>query len=253
MINVKRPAPVSTSTLPLLMDALADPCYTASSVADAVSHDPGLASRILGLANSAQFGLSRRVSELETAIGLVGTSMVQTLAIANGAALLDRTGAMADARRHAFEVAAAARLLAPIAGVRASDAFAAGLLHDLGELLLMQMRPTDYAGLYGSFLAHDHQLVVERDVFGTDHALLAGEHLLEWRVPEVIADAVADHHDPFPGSHGVTIVVAAADELVTDDPDRRHALTMLALTADEIDGYRGSFVEEADQLEAVLA
>ena len=253
MINTRRQAPVDTSTLPLLMDAIADPRSSAATVADVVSRDHGLAARVLGLANSAQFGLSRSVTRVDMAIGLVGTTMVQTLAIANAAALIDRTGTMRQSRRHSIEVAAAARLLAPMADVRPSDAFAAGLLHDIGELLLLQAKPSEYGAMHPTFDGHLAQLRAEKEAFGTDHALLGAEHLLEWRVPDLIADAVADHHDPFHTSDPTTIVVAAADELTDPDPERHHALDLLEVDADAADGLRARIAEESGELAALLA
>src|SRR3546814_19847861 len=92
MSNTKRQPPVSTATLPVLMDAIADGRSTPATVAGVVSHDPGLAARVLALANSSQFGLTRRVTELSQAITIVGTGVVQTLAIASAAALVDTDG-----------------------------------------------------------------------------------------------------------------------------------------------------------------
>lgn len=252
MINTKRQPPVSTATLPVLMDAIADRSSTSASVASVVSHDHGLAARVLALANSAQFGLSRRVIELPQAISLVGNAMVQTLAIASAASVLDPDGVLADSQEHAVLVATASRLLAPTAGVRASDAFAAGLLHDIGELLLLQARPTEYGELYGGCTTHIGQLRAEKDAFGTDHALVGAEHLLDWRVPDVIADAVADHHDPFRTSPVTTIVVAAADELVSAEPGRHHALDLLELDVAAADGLRQRVHAEAQDLAGLL-
>jgi putative nucleotidyltransferase with HDIG domain len=252
MINTKRQPPVSTATLPALMDAIADRRSTASTVAAVVSHDPGLAARVFALANSSQFGLSRRVTELSHAIALVGTGVVQTLAIANAAALLDTNGVIADAHEHAVSVAIAARLLAPAAGVHPADAFAAGLLHDVGELLLLQDRPTEYAELKATFETHAGQLRAEKAAFGTDHALVGAEHLLDWRVPDVIADAVADHHDPFHDSAATTIVVAAADELISADSGRHHALDLLELDVAAAGGLRARVALEACDLSGLV-
>ncbi len=253
MINTKRPAAVSPMTLPALMHAIGDAAADATSVADVVSQDHGLAFRVLGLANSAQYGMSRNVTELPMAVGLLGTSMVQTLAIANAAARLDQHGAMGDTQRHAVEAAVAARTIAPMAGVRPSDAFAAGLLHDVGELLLFEESPAEYADLRATFCSHRHQLRVEKRIFGTDHALLGAEHLLDWRLPDVIADAVADHHDPFHLSEPTTIVVAAADELVEGDADRRHALDLMEIDAATADRMRELVRCEAGELMGLLS
>lgn len=253
MLNTKRQPPVSTTTLPLVLDAISDADCSAASVAAAVARDPGLAARVLAVANSAQVGLRRRVVDLEEAVALVGSSMVQTLAIASGAALLDHDGTFADRRVHALRVATAARLLAPTVGVRPSDAVAAGLLHDIGELLLLQARPTEYAELLRSAGTHVAQLRAEKAAFGTDHALVGAEHLLDWRVPDVIADAVADHHDPFHTSAATTIVVAAADELVSAEAGRTHALDLLELDVAAADGLLERVDEESGELEQLFA
>ena len=252
MINTKRQPPVSTTTLPVLMEAIADRAATAASVASVVGHDPGLAARVLALANSSQFGLCRRVTDLAQAVTVVGTGVVQTLAIANTAALVDTSGFVADAHDHAVRVAIAARLLAPAAGVHPDDAFAAGLLHDIGELLLLQDSPSEYARLHATFETHADQLRTEKQVFGTDHALAGAEHLLDWRVPDVIADAVADHHDPFHASAPTTIVVAAADELISAETGRHHALDLLELDVAGADGLRDRVAEEAGALTGLV-
>lgn len=253
MLNTKRQPPVSTTTLPLVLDAISDDDCSAASVAAVVVHDHGLAARVLAVANSAPIGLRRRVVQLEEAVALVGTSMVQTLAIASGAALLDRDGTFADRRVHALRVATAARLLAPTVGVRPNDAFAAGLLHDVGELLLLQERPTEYSALLLATDTHLAQLRAEKDLFGTDHALVGAEHLLDWRVPDVIADAVADHHDPFRSSAATTIVVAAADELISGEAGRTHALDLLDLDVAAADGLLERVDDESGELERLLA
>lgn len=252
MLNTKRQPPVSTATLPLVLDAIADADCSAATVAAVVVHDHGLAARVLAVANSAHVGLRRRVVQLEEAVALVGTSVVQTLAIASGAALLDRDGTFADRRVHALRVATAARLLAPTVGVRPSDAFAAGLLHDIGELLLLQERPTEYTALVRSTDSHLAQLRAEKELFGTDHALVGAEHLLDWRVPDVIADAVADHHDPFATSAPTTVVVAAADELISAELGRHHALDLLEVDVAAADGLRQRVGVEASDLAGLV-
>lgn len=134
-----------------------------------------------------------------------------------------------DLWSHATLVARIARAIAPTAGVDPVDAAAAGLLHDVGELLLIARRPIGYLSLTTCHLSHGEQLAAEKDVFGIDHALLGAEHLLDLRVPDVVADAVADHHDPLRDSALTTLVVACADEIADGDAGRRHALDLLGI------------------------
>lgn len=132
---------------------------------------------------------------------------------------------------HASEVARLARDLAPVADVDPREAAAAGLLHDVGELLLLADRPAHYPALLGAAADHAAQLAAEKAAFGSDHALLGAEHLLDHRIADVVADAVADHPDPFRDSDLTTIVVAAADEIAEGNPDRHHATDLLGIDA----------------------
>ena len=133
---------------------------------------------------------------------------------------------------HASEVARLARDIAPAADVDPHHAGAAGLLHDIGELLLLARHGGDYAALVSAGIHHAAQLEAEKLAFGIDHALLAAEHLLDHRIAHVVADAVADHHDPFRESDQTTIVVAAADEIVSAETGRHHAMDLLGISAD---------------------
>ena len=130
---------------------------------------------------------------------------------------------------HASEVARLARDLAPAADVDPHDAGSAGLLHDVGELLLLARQPDGYGALLAGSDDHAGQLDAEKLAFGVDHALLGAQHLLDHRIAHVVADAVADHHDPFRESDPTTIVVAAADEMAAGDPHRRHAMDLLGI------------------------
>lgn len=134
-------------------------------------------------------------------------------------------------RSHSIEVACLARELAPLVAASPGDAFAAGLLHDIGELLLLARDPIAALELRSLGLSHGETLRREVAWFGTDHALLAAEHLLELRVDDVVAAAVADHHDPVGASDPVTVVVAAADALLAGD-ERRRAVGMLPMPDD---------------------
>lgn len=133
---------------------------------------------------------------------------------------------------HARVVSKLARDLAPLAGVDPVDAAAGGLLHDVGELLLLAAHPATYAAMSDRGLDHRSRLWVEKATFRADHALLAADHLLDHRIPHVIADAVADHHEPFADSDLTTIVVAAADEIADGEPGRRRSLELLGISDD---------------------
>ena len=210
-MDTRKQAPVAASTLAALHDAIADRRASAASVAAVVDTDPGLLSRVLALANSAFFGMARRVADSHRAVSLVGAETVRTLAIVGLTGLLD--GGLPDGREHALAAAAAARRLAPVAGVPVGEAFTAALLHDLGELLLWQDRGERYLTLRADAGDDAHQLQLERLVIGVDHAELGAQHLAEWRLPDRVVAAVRDHHTVTDDAPPLTLVTAAAHQL----------------------------------------
>lgn len=243
--------PVSATVVPVLFEALDDPWSSSSRVAEVVASDAGLATRVLAVANSAAFGRARQVTEIQAGVALIGVNMVQTLALAGSSRLLDGAGGLQHMRHHAIETACAARLLAAKIGLPEADAFAAGLLHDIGELLLWQKDPQGYAAAYAEWETIDDQLRGERGLFGADHATAARDQLTEWGLPGAIIDAVGDHHRPDLHHHDLSTLIAAADDLVwptgrPEDHDR------LGLGDEELDRVRAELETAAQELNAML-
>lgn len=253
MVDPQRQPPVSVATVNDIVIAIEDPMASAGSIAEVVSSDPGLTARTLGLANSAFYGLARTVGDIRQAVALVGMEMVRTLAISGASGLLDEANGVPHLRDHALRVAAAARLLAPRVSVRSSDAFTAGLLHDIGELLLWQGDPEGYPAVHDKASDAADQLAIETDLYKTDHAILAAEHLFLWRLPEPIVDAVGDHHDPSPTSDNLTVVVAAADELAGPAGTADLALGLLGLDEADADALRDLVEAEHAELRGLLS
>ncbi len=132
-------------------------------------------------------------------------------------------------RTHGVQVACLSREMAPLVDADPGDAFAAGLLHDIGQLLLMHRDPSGYVELLAENWEQAERLHHEKERYGTDHALLGAEYVLEHRLPDTVADAVADHHDPFVSCATATVVVAAADELLGADASCRSAVRLLGV------------------------
>lgn len=243
--------PVSATIVPVLFDALKDPHTSSAHVAEVVGSDAGLAARVLAVANSAAFGRPRQVTDIQSAVALIGANMVQTLAIAGSTSLLDGAGGLPHMRDHAIETACASRLLASRVGLPEADAFAAGLLHDIGELLLWQSDPSGYTAAYAGWEDLGAQLRGERGLFGADHATAGRERLTEWGFPGAIIDAVGDHHRPDLHHRDLSTVVASAEELVNahdtaTDHDR------LRLGSDELQRLRDEVARDAAEMNTLL-
>ncbi|MBQ7151086.1 MAG: HDOD domain-containing protein [Synergistaceae bacterium] len=186
------------------MRKLNDPESNAADVAKSLSRDEGLVLRILKLANSAAYGMTRNISNISEAIALLGYKSVSNIILAatvysamdkglSGYAL-DR----GELWRHSLMVAYTSRQLAKITGkVSTEDAYVGGLLHDIGKVILNDYVRFGY-GIIVKMVEEKHIPFTEAElkVLGFDHAMI-GEILVErWEMPEAYRVAVAYHHKP---------------------------------------------------------
>jgi putative nucleotidyltransferase with HDIG domain len=186
---------------------------------DVVEHDQSLTSKILRLANSAFFGQSRRVATIPRAVVLLGFSTVRNLALSvkvwetlgNG---VSRTH-VEELWAHAVAVAVATRSLTK--RLRAGDpdeAFTAGLLHDVGRLVIALRFREHYWEAVGGAGERGPVESLESATFGVDHAEIGGWMLEAWSLPAGIVEPVRLHHTGI-GRPGLAGVLAAANRLIT--------------------------------------
>ena len=160
--------------------------------------DAAVVARLLAAANAGALGAIGRVDSVRQAIMLLGISRVRDITVAT--AIIDRFTAAPpfDARRlwlHSVGVAICAREVALSAGLNAEVAQTAGLLHDIGQLLLFAVDPVAYADVLIKKAERDIDIVdAEREYLGVDHAHVGGELARLWKLPEAVADAIAAHH-----------------------------------------------------------
>jgi HD-like signal output (HDOD) protein len=177
--------------------ALADPEVETRRLAEIVGQDPGMSTRVLQFVNSAYFGLSRRVESIEQAIVYVGANTLRHLALTlHVQHSFGRTGeaALASVERHSVLTARIARRLVTDPA-RAEAAFAAGLLHDAGKLVLHDRLPEAWAEANAVSRREARPLYeVEREVLGADHAQVGAYLLGLWGIPHAILEPVAFHH-----------------------------------------------------------
>ena len=178
-----------------VIELVSDPDVSVATIASLVSKDQVLASRVLGLANSAYCAPMQSVSTVLEAIVRLGTAAVRNVVVT-----VSFTSRMHDPRiygeaareraDHAIGTAYVARLVAERAKVDENEAFLCGLLHDIGKLVVMK-------------LAHDHgnktKSPIPQDQIETAiiarHAALGAITLKRWKLPEALIEPVAYHHD----------------------------------------------------------
>ena len=212
---------------------LSDPNVDPARVAVAVRTQPLFVARLLQLVNSAFVGLPRPVLNVQEAIEAIGIRTLHHLVVDVG---IVRVAAPTAARhfrfddhgRHSVLVGKVARAVVDDPN-RATEAFTAGLLHDVGRTLLAIHRPEAFDRCHEEALRTGRDTAaVEREILRFDHARV-GSYLLElWGLPATVTEAVARHHDPDPPAQPADPVVDAvrgAEALVHDllGPDSSYA------------------------------
>lgn len=246
---------------------------SAATVAKIIVTDQALSARVLRLANSAFYGLSRRIVDLPEAVVVLGMKTVKNLALVAGTyPWMQRpvTGyclGPAEMWRHAFGTAVASQLIATASRKAPEDvAFTAGLLHDLGKVALSVWIEEKlgaillYAGREG--IAFDE---AERRVLGYDHCQVGFHLATNWNLPEEICEAALHHHAPSQAREYQNVVdcVHVGDYICSamgfglggDGLSYRFdesSLARLGLTAESLDKLTDEFIEKFEEYESLF-
>lgn len=190
---------------------------------EAIQTDPILVARILRRLNSSYYSLSTKITDLRTAISLLGFREIRNLAMTVCMSrLFETNGNHGTYRRealweHCVAVGAAARLVARVCGRGVpEEAYIAGLLHDLGIILIDQSLRRHFCQVVSMVGPSLTTCEAENRILSFDHALLGGFIASKWNLAEPVIDAIAYHHNSgeYHGPHcDLVYVVAIANYL----------------------------------------
>jgi putative nucleotidyltransferase with HDIG domain len=190
-----------------ILKTLNDDDADADSLVQQLNTDPAIVARLLAAANSSAFGLSSQVATTRQAIMVLGLETVRTITLAT--ALIEHFGhctSAFDSRqlwRHSLGVATCARVVAEHAGGPPEAAFSTGLLHDIGQLLMVAVAPESCAQVRIRMRQLNEPIIVaEQAVFGYDHAIAGGALAKLWQLPPDIIAGIHGHHNPDSGDDG---------------------------------------------------
>jgi HD-like signal output (HDOD) protein len=195
----------------------------AEKLREAIQGDPVLVARILRRLNSSYYALSHKVSDLKTAISLLGMREIRNLALTVFVSRFYEGGTAHGTYKrenlwaHSVGVAVASRLVARVCGRAAGEeAYIAGLLHDIGLILLDQTLRRHFHKVLDSLDESTPTHIAESRILTFDHALLGGFVARRWNFPDPVADAITFHHQPwcYSGPHRDLVqVVSVANYL----------------------------------------
>lgn len=226
-----REAPVVSQVIDLDSLPAAPPVYAALSramtgdpsiqeIEAIVMKDQAIAAQVLKIVNSAFFGAPRLVTSLPQALSFLGLSALRSLVLTvESFKVFDSSSAC---REFSFEEHQTHGLLTARIASRAvlprerETAFTAGLLHDVGALILASRVPAAYTNVLRRAVAEQRPLEeVELEMMATGHPVVGAQLLGLWGLPEVIVDIVARHHEPgaFATGWGAGAAVRVGDVL----------------------------------------
>jgi len=186
-----------------LTEMIENPRASATDVASIVAQDTALSVRLLKVANSAFYSFGGGVETVSQAFAMVGAARVRDLALATSVSTLFRGVPpelihQDDFWRHSLACGIGARLLAERRGERNVERlFVAGMLHDVGRLVLYVQVPQ----LAGEVLSRARAAGIllyqaERELLGFDHGEVGGALMTRWQMPATLVETVARHHRP---------------------------------------------------------
>ncbi len=205
-----------------IIAAVDDPRASVSRLNELIEQEPALATKMLRLANSAYFGRRNGIVSLSQCSLVLGFNTIRSLALsASVQQLVLGTGVRHfDPHafwRHSLGSGVGSRVLARKAGTDAEAAMAAGLVHDIGMLVLDVVCPKEFEEALKLHQTGMPELEAEKQVLGATHPEVGGWLAAKWKLPDSIIAAISWHHQPgSAGTHaGLASVVSLADQLTT--------------------------------------
>ncbi|MEW6664679.1 MAG: HDOD domain-containing protein [Thermodesulfobacteriota bacterium] len=218
---------INLSTLPTvymhLNEAIHKPTSSASGIANVINKDTNLSAKLLKIVNSAFYGFPYRIDTLSRAVAIVGTNQLSTLALGVNVIkvfksipqdLID----MKSFWKHSIGCGIIARILASHQNVMNTERlFVAGLIHDIGRLLMYNYTPNQariaiLEARRSKRLLHD----VERQIMNLEHASLGAMLLKKWQLPVSLENITRHHHTPTKSSDPFEpSIVHLADLIIT--------------------------------------
>ncbi|UZP66090.1 HDOD domain-containing protein [Desulfovibrio mangrovi] len=186
-----------------ILKELQSPACSARRMGEVVSRDPGLTAKILRLVNSPFYGFPSRIDTIERAITILGVNELTTLAIGISATstfsnIPSSVLNMQHFWEHSVSCGTLARLIAGTKpGLSEERFFVAGLLHDIGMLLMLRAMPQSFCRAL--LLSRDRKIPLEQaeqEVCGFDHSEVGGLLLEAWGIPDSLTHMVRHHHAP---------------------------------------------------------
>ncbi|HZF30619.1 MAG TPA: response regulator [Gammaproteobacteria bacterium] len=254
-------------SLPKLYQAITDEIAredaSLARVAAIIGQDLSMTAKVLQLVNSAFFGLGRRVADIDQAVSYLGVDVIRSLVASHSAFSAFETVDLdffQQLWRHSSLTAALAKAIAQLASddpIVHAESFQAGMLHDIGALVLAARLPNEYRDARRHAESGKGSLAArELEVFGCDHGRIGAYLMGLWGLSDRIVEAIAYHDRPSACSYqkiAPLTAVHAASALVLEAMGREGFETKLDLDYLEVVGCAGSLPKWREEAARIVA
>ncbi|MCW5652418.1 HDOD domain-containing protein [Hydrogenophaga sp.] len=229
LLNYPRALPAMSRTVSDLLAEMNKDDPSPKRVSSLIAHDPALTTRVLRLSNSAFFRVSRRIGNADEAVAMLGMTHVRSLVMAAALGSSFKNVPGVDLRqfwRYSLRVADISRSLAALLRQNEGNAFTAGLIHAIGDLIMHIAMPDEVGPLdMGTPPLDLRRADAERAAFGYTYAEVGAGMAEKWQFPTDIVSALAhqiapfdgDTYDPLGGVLHLASWRARAEEIQLDD------------------------------------
>ena len=204
MIMTIRDLPAMPHVASKVLELSSDPDTSASRLQQVISDDQAMTARILKIANSAMYACSRRIKTLSEAIVMLGFNSIRSLVVTSAARNLYSTGSARMGLKerllweHSIGCAFACRLLvAEKHPALTEEAFLAGLMHDIGKLVLNLQMPDRFEEIVQIVYNENRDFhTTELELLGFDHARVGALLVNKWKLSPTLEEVIGMHHEP---------------------------------------------------------
>lgn len=224
VVAVVNDIPALPQVMIRVMKLTEDPDSTVQDINNIITQDQALTARVLRLANSAYYGFPRRINTVTEATVLLGFQTIRSIVLAasvNDLLSKEVSGyalAPGELWRHSQATAITARYLARVLKMKNADqVYTAGLLHDIGKVVLNHYLEENYHEVIDKVETEKISfLQAESEVLAFDHAMVGAKVADKWNLPPELVEAIAFHHAPEKAELNplLTAVVHVADAMV---------------------------------------
>jgi len=239
-----------------VLELAGNPDTTAAKLQQVISDDQAMAARILKIANSALYGCSRKIKTLTDAIVMLGFNTIRSLVVTSAARNMYLKGGKSMGLKerllweHSMGCGIAARLLVQMRHPQlAEEAFLAGLMHDIGKLVLNQYASDAFDRVVQDVYNEGRMfLEVEQELLGFDHTEVGAMLVSKWKLSTQLEEAIRHHHnaDAFSVDRPVLCYLDLANNLCKREgvgfielPD----LDLMALKSTQVLGFNSGELE----------